>query len=126
MAAPHEKYRATLPTIRLLGDAELYDLEEEIVSLVSQPGWETLEQIMGDARERVVADLINGDTKSQADYARWGGFAAGMAQWQVAVQTIREVASERRDAAAASAEVERLERQYDESERAPDGISEPT
>lgn len=126
MPAPHEKYKATLATLKLLDDAELYGLEEEIASLVEHPGWATLGQLMGDAREQLISDLINGETKTQADYARTSGFTAGMNQYAVAVQTIREVASERRGEAAASAEVERLEKQYEDSERAPDGISEPT
>lgn len=126
MAAPTEKYQASLATLRDLDDAELYALADELASLKDHPGFAKLESLMGAAREQLTGELLNGATKSQADYARHAGYLAGMSQWRTSVESVLKVAAERRDGAEMRAIIERMEKEMQASEVEPDGFTPAT
>jgi hypothetical protein len=94
---------------------ELFALAEQVENLQAQPGFAAVMDFVAKGRANVLESLINGPTRSQADYARQMGYVAGMGELPNAVEAIRKAAEQRRAKLEARGEAERTAAAEEES-----------
>jgi hypothetical protein len=92
----------------------LFEVEEQVRDLQSQPGWTIVTTMLSDAREDLIGALMQG-VQEHAVYANRCGYIAGLAEPRVAVETIFAEAERRREKIAKQAAAESQAQQEGES-----------